>query len=125
MFQTYLNDCRLLLIEFEKTQLQMLRMNIERAAEEFNSEIKQMRFSFEKMKALVKNTSFDSLKDQILLNGQIGRLLSFLKEMEGHVLHMQEGKIENEQKVIFIFDRQHLFKKIYRKHLLDFERLSE
>jgi hypothetical protein len=116
----YLKNCQKLLSDFENTQEQLLRLDLKSAGEDFLIELNQMREFFKQVSKDLENFSFNSSKDQILISKQIERLLVFLKEMDMHIKGFFTEKRQNENEVIFIFERQHLFKNIYRKHLKDF-----
>jgi hypothetical protein len=95
-------------------------LDLKSAGEDFLIELNQMREFFKQVSKDLENFSFNSSKDQILISKQIERLLVFLKEMDMHIKGFFTEKRQNENEVIFIFERQHLFKNIYRKHLKDF-----
>ena len=120
---TYLETCRQLLKAFETTQYLMLRMELKLAEEEFLIEMQEMRLTFNQMGRIIQKKSFSVKRDQILLKKQIERLEKFLSEMKGHIQGFSRRPAPDEKKIIFIFNRQHLFKNIYRKHLSDFVNL--
>ena len=118
-YQSYLQNCSDLLNEFEKSQLQMLKMDLNRAGYDFFIQMKKMRQYFELELTELENHNFTTDRDKILLTKQIERLLIFIKEMDLHISEFQTKSSPDENEVIFIFER-HLFKNIYRKHLDDF-----
>jgi hypothetical protein len=119
-YQSYLRKCEELLTDFEKSQLHMLRLNLNEAGVNFLIQMKLMRQFFKQILKELDDHSFDTDRDKILLTKQIKRLLVFLKEMDLHILGFQTNPPPDEIEIIFIFERQHLFKNIYRKHLNDF-----
>jgi hypothetical protein len=119
--QDYLNQCENHLREFEIIQLKMLRLELADAGNDFLAHIKQMRQFFEQTSNELLNYSFNMHRDKILLVKQIERLLVFLKEMDLHIIGFQSMLTPDENEIIFIFERQHIFKNIYRKHMGDFE----
>ena len=119
-YQSYLRNCENLLVEFEKSQLQMLRLDLDVSGEKFIVQMKKMRQMFRQISRELENFSFKSRRDEILITKQIERLLVFLKEMDLHITDFYTKPPLDENKIIFIFDRQHLYKNIYRKHLKDF-----
>ena len=124
-YQSYLRNCENLLVEFEKNQLRMLRFDLDLAGKKFIDNIKQMRLIFEKISKDLENFNFKCSRDQILVNKQIERLLVFLKEMDLHISGFNLKIPPDENKIIFIFERQHLYKNILRKHLKDLATIYE
>jgi hypothetical protein len=118
--QSYLQKCEKLLDDFELTQARMLRLDLMSAENDFLIQMKQMRQFFNPMAAELKKFEFKTERDRLLLTKQIERLIVFLKEMDLHIVGFQTKSPPDENEVIFIFERQHLFKNIYRKHLHDF-----
>jgi hypothetical protein len=118
--QFYHNKCENLLIEFEKNQLKMLQLDLKGASESFLLQLEEMRQFFTMVTADFVNHSFESERDKTLLIKQIQRLLIFLKEMDLHISGFQSNVMPDENEILFIFDRQHLFKNILRKHLNDY-----
>ena len=119
-YRSYINNCEELIICFEKTQEQMLTMNLENAGEDFLIQMKKMTDIFKQILVYLKSFSYKNNKDELLINKQIERLQVFLKEMDLHVRGFQTKPPPDESEIIFIFERQHLFKNIFRKHLKDF-----
>jgi hypothetical protein len=124
-YQSYLNMYENHLREFETIQLKMLRLNLVEAGNDFLAHIKQMRQFFRQISNELLTYSFRVERDQILLAKQIERLLVFLKEMDLHITGFQTMSTPDENEIIFIFERQHLFKNIYRKHMSDFESIMK
>jgi hypothetical protein len=124
-YQSYLQKCEDLLAEFEENQSRMLRLDLHVAGENFIVHIKQMRQLFKQISRELENFSFKSGRDQLLISKQIERLLVFLKEMELHLRCFFTKTLPDENKIIFIFERQHLYKNIYRKHLKDLTAIYE
>lgn len=122
--QTYVEECGKLIKTFEYAQQQMLRLNLIIAQEEFSLDIIEMRNYFVQMQRLLEKKNFEVKRDKILLTKQIDRLLKFLKEMERYIQDFKKDPPPDEKEIIFIFDRQHLFKNIFHKHLSDFASLS-
>jgi hypothetical protein len=121
--QSYLNKCKELLTEFEKIQLKMLQLDLPQAGDDFMDHIKQMHQFFKQCSIDFGGYSFKSEKDKLLLTKQIERLLIFLKEMDLHITGFQAAHFPEENEILFVFERQHLFKNIYRKHMDDFSRI--
>ena len=119
-FQSYLEKCENMLVEFERSQLKMLRLDLSGAGNDFMDQIVQLRQFFKQISKELADHSFNSERDKILLTKQIERLLIFLKEMDLHIAGFQATSLPGENEIIFIFERQHLFKNIYRKHMSDF-----
>jgi hypothetical protein len=117
---SYIKKCERLLTDFENTQAEMLQLDFKKAGEDFLIQMKQMRENFKKILIEIAEFSFQNSKDQILINKQIERLLVFLKEMDLHMRGFHSKPPPDETEIIFIFERQHLFKNIFRKHLKDF-----
>ena len=117
---SYIKNCEKLLFDFENSQTQLLHLDLKSAGEDFLLQIKQMSELFNQILLDLEKYSFQSSRDQILITKQIERLLVFLKEMDMHIRGFYKEQPQSENEVIFIFDRQHLFKNIYRKHLKDF-----
>ena len=117
---SYLEKCEKLLKEFEITQAQMLRLDLDQARADFMIQMKQMRDLFKQITIKLEAYAFNSEKHKILLTKQIKRLLIFIKEMDLHISGFEAQNLPDENEIIFIFERQHLFKNIYRKHLSDF-----
>ena len=120
MPQNYLQEMRLYLQAFEHTQLLMLRADFNRCVEEFEIEIEQISGNLTAMKKSIGDTNISEKRINFLLGRQIDRLLKFLKEMLLHCGRLGGKPPLTGKEVIFIFERQHLFKNIYRKHLSDF-----
>jgi len=121
----YLKNCKDLLIGFEKIQLKMLQLDLKGASEGFFTQLEEMRQFFTEVKADFANHPFKSDRDKTLLTKQIERLLIFLKEMDLHITGFQSKVTPDENEILFIFERQHLFKNIYRKHLTDYSAIIE
>jgi hypothetical protein len=119
-YRSYTKKCEEILNCFEKAQRQMLHLNLEDAVKEFIIQMKKMHEIFEQMLSELEAFSFKNRKDQLLINKQIERLQVFLKEMDLHVRGLHTKPHPDEMEIIFIFERQHLFKNIFRKHLKDF-----
>ena len=124
-FQSYLNTCEKMLDEFEKIQLKMLQLELLQAGDEFINQIKLMRQHFKTMSLEFSKYTFKTEREKILLTKQIERLLIFLKEMDLHIAGFQSSQFPEENEILFIFERQHLFKNIYRKHLIDCSSIFE
>ena len=93
----------------------MLHLNLENAGEDFLIQIKKMHEFFKKMLTELELFSFKNSRDQLLIYKQIERLEVFLKEMNLHVRGFHTKPPPDEREIIFIFERQHLFKNIFRK----------
>jgi len=119
-FKSYLEKCGNMLVDFEKTQLKMLKLDLPGAGNDFYDQIVQMRQFFKQISKELEGHSFNTERDKILLTKQIERLLVFLKEMDLHIAGFQATSLPGEDEIIFVFERQHLFKNIYRKHMSDF-----
>ena len=124
MPQNYLQDMRLFFQAFEHTQLLMLRSDFIRCVEEFELEIGQISDTLRAMKDHIEKKEMSDKRLQLLLSRQIDRLQKFLKEMLLHCARIGAADPPSGKEVIFIFERQHLFKNIYRKHLSDFTTLQ-
>lgn len=119
----YIQECKLFLQAFENTQALMLEMKCESAALEFESEIEVLNQLVNEMHAFLCGKD-QTNKSVFLLTRQIERVNVFFKEMRGLLINLKDGgQIESSQ-IIMIFERQHLFKNIFRKHLADFSKLS-
>jgi hypothetical protein len=123
--KSYLNKSESLLRDFEKTQLKMLQLDLRGASESFLIQLKGMSQFFRNVATEFANHSFKSERDKTLLIKQIERLLVFLKEMDLHLTGFESKVMPDENEIIFIFERQHLFKNIYRKHLTDYSTIIE
>ena len=119
-YDSYLEKCEKLLSEFEKSQLRMLCLDLKNAGDSFLEQMKKMRQFFKQISTELQDMSFNNSRDQVLLIKQIERLLVFLKEMDLHIRGFHTKPPPDENEIIFIFERQHLFKNIYRQHLKDF-----
>jgi hypothetical protein len=117
---SYVKDCEKMLSQFEKTQSKMLKLNLESAGADFSIQLREMRQFFREILKDLREYTFSTERDKTLLTKQIERLLIFLKEMDLHINGFQAKLSPNENEIIFIFERQHLFKNIYRKHLTDY-----
>jgi hypothetical protein len=118
-FQSYLKKYENLLIDFEKSQLKMLKLNLGDAGDDFLNQIIEMRQFFKQVSNEIVVFTFKTEREKTLLTKQIERLLVFLKEMELHIAGFFANSSPGENEILFIFERQHLFKNIYRKHLSD------
>jgi len=119
-YRSYIKKCEEILTSFEESQEQMLHLNLKIAGKEFLIQMKNMHGFFKQMLIELELSSLDNSKDQFLINKQIERLQVFLKEMDLHVRGFNTKLPPDEMEIIFIFERQHLFKNIFRKHLKDF-----
>ena len=118
-YQSYIENCEKVLADFENTQAQMLCLDLTNAEKDFLKQMKKMTRLLKQLSTDLENYSFKINKDQVVITKQIERLLVFLKEMDLHMRGFNAKPPPNENEIIFIFERQHLFKNIYRKHLLD------
>ena len=118
-YQYYIETSEKLLADFEKTQAQMLHLDLINAGNDFQKQITKIARLLRHMSKDLENNSFKNNKNKILIIKQIKRLLVFLKEMNLHIHGFFLTPPPNENEIIFIFERQHLFKNIYRKHLSD------
>jgi hypothetical protein len=123
--KSYQKKCEDLLRDFEKTQLRMLQLDLRGASESFLIQLKEMRQFFRNVATEFADYSFESERDKTLLIKQIERLLVFLKEMDLHLTGFESKVMPDENEIIFIFERQHLFKNIYRKHITDYATIIE
>ncbi len=121
---SYTEECRRLIQAFEKTQYIMLRLDIINAEKEFLIEIVKIRQLIKPMSIALQEKEFAVKRDQTLLLKQIERLLMFLKEMEGHIKGFSQNNSPAEKEIIFYFERQHLFKNIFHRHIDDFAQLT-
>jgi hypothetical protein len=118
-YQSYLKKYENLLIDFEKTQLKMLRLDVDGAGDDFINQIIEMRQFFKQVSKELVEHRFKTEREKTLLTKQIERLMIFLKEMDLHIAGFQAKSSPGEDEILFIFERQHLFKNIYRKHMSD------
>lgn len=119
-YRSYIKKCEEILTSFEETQEQMLHLNLRSAGKDFLIQMKNMHGFFKQVLVELEVSSLKNSKDQFLINKQIERLQVFLKEMDLHVRGFYTKPPPDEMEIIFIFERQHLFKNIFRKHLKDF-----
>jgi hypothetical protein len=124
IYNHYLSQCRQLLQAFEQTQSIMLRLDFVNAYKEFTIEISEFNNLLEEMKIVLTERKFADNRQQYLYIKQIQRLQTFLKEMQGLIKNLTAQPEYEIKKIIFIFDRQHLFKNILRKHISDFVKIS-
>ena len=124
-YHSYFKECEDLLIKFEENQSRMLGLDLQIAGKNFSALVKQMRQLFEQMSKELKNIAFKNSRDQLLISKQIELLLLFLQEMDLHMGSFFSMVPPDENKIIFIFERQHLFKNIYRKHIRDLNAIYE
>ena len=103
----------------------MLQLNLENAGEDFLIQMKKMHEFFKQTLTELELFSFKNSRDQLLIYKQIERLEVFLKEMNLHVRGFHAKPPPDESEIIFIFELQHLFKNIFRKHLKDFALIYE
>lgn len=103
----------------------MLKLDFYSARTDFSVQIQNMHQLFEDTSKELVNHTFKMNRDKILLIKQIERLIIFLKEMDLHLSGFQKENSPDEKEVIFIFERQHLFKNIYRKHMSDYSSIME
>ena len=118
LYQSYVENCEKVLADFEITQAKMLYLDLNNAGKDFLEQMKKMNRFLKQISADLEKYSFKSNKDKLLITKQIERLLVFLKEMDLYIQGFNTKLPSNENEIIFIFERQHLFKNIYRKHLL-------
>jgi hypothetical protein len=123
--QLYLDKCVTFLKAFEISQRKMLKMDLQSSGSEFSNQIKDMHQFFEKATHDLKQYSYETARDKMLLTKQVERLIIFLKEMELHISEFHKETVSLEDNVLFIFERQHLFKNIYRKHLSDYDSIMK
>ena len=98
----------------------MLKMELSRSGSDFSAQMKEMHQLFEEVSQDLMSHSFKVSRDKLLLTKQVERLKIFIKEMELHLSEFQNENALPEEDVLFIFERQHIFKNIYRKHMSDF-----
>jgi len=115
----YIQECKLLLQAFEITQETMLRLNLPCACDEFQVEMNGFRALFNEMSVTLRQKEDFSPRRRVLLTKQIERLNKFLKEMNGLISGCRYDQNLKETHIIFVFERQHLFKNILRRHLKD------
>ena len=84
-YQSYLQKSKMLLKEFEKTQLLLLRLNLKDSGIAFHNQMNQFYQNFKQISAELENFSFKNNKDQTLICKQIERLSVFLKEMDFNI----------------------------------------
>ena len=116
-YRSYIKKCEEILNSFEETQEQMLNLNLRSAGKDFLIQMKNMHGFFKQVLVELEVSSLKNSKDQFLINKQIERLQVFLKEMDLHVRGFYTKSPPDEMEIIFIFERQHLFKNIFRKVL--------
>jgi hypothetical protein len=119
LFKSYVENCEKVLAAFETTQAKMLHLDLNNAGREFQKQMKTMIRLLKQISAELEKYSFRNHNDKVLITKQIERLMIFLKEMEVHLRGLNTKPPPNENEIIFIFERQHVFKNIYRKHLVD------
>ena len=124
LFQSYVENCEKVLADFENTQAKMLYLDLNNAGKDFLKQMKKMTLFLKQISTDLEKYTFKNSKDKILITNQIERLLVFLKEMDLHIRGFYIKPPPNENEIIFIFERQHLFKNIYRNHLLDIAALT-
>jgi len=122
-YNEYLEECRQLFKAFEKSQGKMLTFSIEAAVDEFKTETELLESNFRKMQIMLKNKKEIEPKQKLLFEKQILRLLKFLKELSTLLPKLIKNPPPEAKDIIFIFERQHLFKNIFKKHLADFSKI--
>jgi hypothetical protein len=120
----YISECTQLLQAFEISQAEMLQKNYQTAAGEFAQELEEMKVLFGQALGHFENQPEREKAKNLLLIKQIERLLKFMKEFSLHINDIfRQDKIEDKQ-IIFIFERQHKFKQIYRRHIEDYRKIA-
>ena len=121
----YISECTQLLQAFELTQAEMLEKNYVAAAGEFAEELERMKVLFGGEYSDLTKTKIVEPDYRNLLIRQIERLLLFMKEFTLHLDELLKQKSIREEQVLFIFERQYKFKRIYKKHLEDFRKIED
>jgi hypothetical protein len=116
---SYIESSEKVLKEFENTQEHMLYRNLAYAAKNFRIQNKNMVRFLDQISKDLETYSFKNSKDQVLVTKQVEKLRVFLKEMELHIFRFHSKPPPDEHDIIFVFERQYVFKKMYRKHLSD------
>lgn len=124
LYHTYIENCEKSLTVFENIQAQMLYLDLDNAGNAFRILIINMTRLLKQISTELEKYSFKSNKDKVLITKQIERLQVFLKEMDLHIQGFYTNPPPNENELIFIFERQHLFKNIFRKHLSDISAIT-
>ena len=121
---TYLQNNRQLLQAFEDTQSKLIRLKIAEAIEEYRIELGQMENEFFGLHKMLENRSHEINKIVIVNLRQLERLQNFLKELKTHVDQLTGMKQTDHNLILFILQRKYKFKRILRRHLADYARLS-
>ena len=94
-------------------------MNLAVTAKSFGEQIQRMVNLFNGLDDILKQSKIN----HYLLGKQQQRLRTFLKELQSQCKSLESMSAADEHGVIFIFERQHLFKNIFGKHLRDFAKI--
>ena len=120
----YITECKQLLQAFELSQAEMLLKNYQTAASEFAEELEQMKVRFGSVYGELEKINFTEPNHKLLLIKQIERLLTFMKEFSLHINDLFKQKSITEEQILFIFERQYKFKRIYKRHIEDYRRIN-
>lgn len=115
----YVQDMRLLFQAFENSQVHLLRRRIQKACDEFIAEFNQLEHQFKHLHSAHSILYKMAPNRRLLIEKQIERLQKFIREMIGTMNQLQNAGQVEDARILFLFERQHLFKNILRRHLKD------